>query len=784
MYIGFNAESRLTSAVQLYSGTPNEGTDYGNAISVNKDGTRLVWTEDAISLTVGTEGVAKKAYLPMQDWKDCAVQSDAPTRYNYQGATKADGLYLNVVQYVDNVADNDGNAFQTQTHIELNVYNASFNGSNRVFYGIFVNSPYYRYADGNANAGSEMYYHVDINDRGAEFNGFRYEVLYRIYVPFEAGSELTSRVQFMFYTPNETSKGYENSVLQVENDRNLYKDDCLGYTVGESGIAEKIAHEVFPDWSAQWAKPSVSDAPLRYDYRAYVANDGLYLTMVQYTNAVQNANGNGFSSKTHIEAQIYSDAFGSGAVNAGDFTYYGFYIDGSNYAGNSTNVTQLKYKVTVRERENEQYRFAITYEVFIGYAAGGDASVKMQLFTFTPGDGENDYDDAVRVHKIDPVRDVWTDDAISVTADKNGIAKKAYLPVKAWEDCAVQSDAPTRFNYQGATKADGLYLNVVQYVDNLVTANALFFDTHIEMDIYNTALNGTDRVFYAFSSDGTENYRYSASVTAGVEKYFRVKVTDRGDGYEGYRYEALYQIYVPFEAGSELTSRVQFYFLSPSEGIDGYENSVVKVETDRLLYTDDGDVYLVGENGITGKPARYEFPEWYEWGTEGTKQSQATSRYNYRGYTKADGFYINMVQYVDNIVANKGNWANTHVEFRHWNASSGCDGMFVACFLDGTVYLSHNNAKKNYSYRVTVTDRGAAFDGFRYMISYELFVGYANTQNYTYVYLMSCTPGESSEGYENALAVTWDNRAEWSDFATDSNKSYMFGANGVTGIAG
>ncbi len=55
------------------------------------------------------------------------------------------------------------------------------------------------------------------------------------------------------------------------------------------------------------------------------------------------------------------------------------------------------------------------------------------------------------------------------------------------------------------------------------------------------------------------------------------------------------------------------------------------------------------------------------------------------------------------------------------------------------------------------------------MISYEIFIGFANNLEnptdgpYAFVEFMSFTPGESSEGYEDAVNKNQDGRQVWKD---------------------
>ena len=394
----------------------------------------------------------------------------------------------------------------------------------------------------------------------------------------------------------------------------------------------------------------------------------------------------------------------------------------------------------------------------------------------------------------------------------SGITPEYVFPTwTAWKDLKIRSDAQTRYDYRGWAKEDGLYLNMVQYVDSYAYGGVggTWKDiTHIELELWNGDVgNGWDGTYLAFFPDGSH---YINNVSKVTDLRCRSTITDRGRGYSGgYRYEISYEIYVGFanNAGSKdgPYAFVQMMSLTPGESKKGYEKVVtITKDGDRTLWTDDCASYEFREAGIVAKdntresgnttvsgntPDDYQFPAWTPW-EACTIRSDAPARYDYRGWAKEDGLYLNMVQYVDSYVNGgvDGSWKDiTHIELELWNGDVGYgwDGTYLAFFPNGSHYINNVSKVTDLKHRCTITDRGSDYSGgYRYEISYEIYVGFANNAGsadgpYAFVKPMSLTPGESKKGYEKAATIIKDSgeRILW----TDDVKSVEFRESGAVG---
>lgn len=179
----------------------------------------------------------------------------------------------------------------------------------------------------------------------------------------------------------------------------------------------------------------------------------------------------------------------------------------------------------------------------------------------------------------------------------------------------------------------------------------------------------------------------------------------------------------------------------------------------------------------------YEY-KWTDWEDCGIR-SDAPTRYNVRGYAAEEGVYINAVQYVDHIVSMGDKWnEQTHLEAQIWqgNMGNGWDSTYAAFWLDGTTWFNNSNNLGTVKNHVTITDRGEDYaDGYRYEISYEIFIPFANNVGsadgpYAYIQFKHHMPGETEEGFEYSYREFRDNaRYLWQD---DCN-SYEFRKTGI-----
>ena len=186
--------------------------------------------------TVNYNGIDVYDFPIWRPWETCIIQAAAKERYNYRGFLADEGLYLNVVQYVDHYI-RFGDLWSEQTHIELEIKHLVF-GDETIRVSLFPDDVY-RIAD--TNALTDIKYHVtatkDINLK----TRFYYEISYELYLGFGDVLETdysNASVRFMSYTPLESAVGYENAVQITREDQTYWTDDCLSYKINKIGIYE------------------------------------------------------------------------------------------------------------------------------------------------------------------------------------------------------------------------------------------------------------------------------------------------------------------------------------------------------------------------------------------------------------------------------------------------------------------------------------------------------------------------------------------------------------------
>lgn len=176
------------------------------------------------------------------DWEDCGIQSDAPTRYNVRGYAADEGLYINAVQYVDNIVSS-GDKWNEQTHLEAQIWQGNMgSGWNGTYAAFWLDGT--TWFNNSSNLGT-VKNHVTITDRGEDYEaGYRYEICYEIFIPFanNVGSAdgPYAYVQFKHHMPGETDEGFEYAYKEFrDNARYLWQDNCNSYEFRNTGIVMK-----------------------------------------------------------------------------------------------------------------------------------------------------------------------------------------------------------------------------------------------------------------------------------------------------------------------------------------------------------------------------------------------------------------------------------------------------------------------------------------------------------------------------------------------------------------
>lgn len=281
--------------------------------------------------------------------------------------------------------------------------------------------------------------------------GYQYQYIYEGMVPYSTLglSSPPERLSFAWAVKsvNETAylldrrdgNGAPEGSDWLWADRHYPRNPNEFYLVtadGATGGGLRPAFE-FPAWTA-WEDCAIrSDAPTRYDYRGKAADNGLYLNMVQYTDAYTVGGESGdWMRSTHIELEIWHDDFGYGAQNkaAGrdafeSGTYFAFFTDGSYYCNNNTGIGQIEFAVSVEDLgTGAMYRYRISYEIYIGFDNNIDAPQDgaygfVQFMSFLPGGGEEGYENCSTVTK-DGTRTLQTDACKSCELRSEGVVRK------------------------------------------------------------------------------------------------------------------------------------------------------------------------------------------------------------------------------------------------------------------------------------------------------------------------------------------------------------------------
>ena len=559
-----------------------------------------------------------------------------------------------------------------------------------------------------------------------------------------------------------------------------------------------------------------SDAPNRFDYRGWAKDDGLYLNMVQYVDSyVQGGVSGTWADITHVEMELWNGDVGYGW----DGTYLAFFPDGSYYINNMANVTDIKYRLTVTDRGADYaggYRYELSYEIYLGFsnnagsADGPYAFVKMM--SLTPGESSKGYENAVTVSKDGGERILWTEESKSVEFRESGVvgkdSKYNTSPYEAkieqykkdWKEKG--HDGKTTI-FIGDSFFDGEFWSKFYelYEDKDVLRCGVSSSTSYDWEIFTASFLSETAPKNIVMHIGTNNIyddrddAYTA--TSALQKLFSY-MHETLPTTNLYYFGITRRTYddAKIAIANEVNAAME-QWVAQRDYITFIGGTVDRLTGDKLRDNvhpredDECNAYeiFVEELAKTDIEIEAKYPVWTAW-EKCTVRSKAQGRYDYRGFAADDGLYINMVQYVDSYVQGgvSGIWADiTHVEMELWNGDVGYGwgGTYLAFFPDGSYYINNTTNVTDIKYRLTVTDRGADYaDGYRYELSYEICLGFANnTANpedgpYAYVQFMSYTPGETAEGYENSVTIEKDgSRTLW----TDNCKSYEFRRAGIVG---
>jgi len=758
-------------------------------------------------------------------WDKCKVRSQAPTRYDYRGYATENGVYINMVQYVDKIKFGGvSGKWKDITHVEMELWNGDVGyGWDGTYLAFFLDGSHYINSLVNV---TDLEYRCTITDRGEGYkNGFRYELSYEIFLGFENNKDNPEDgpyafVQMMSCTPGESKKGYENSIQVVKDkDRKLWADDCKSYEFRKEGIvardtgtknedSQKPAYN-FPEWTA-WENCTVrSDVSTRYDYRGFAADDGLYLNVVQYVDKVkQGGVADTWKNITHVEIELWNGDVGYGW----DGTYLAFFPDGSHYINSDLNVTALEHKCTITDRGAnyaDGYRYELSYEIYLGFENNVSSEdgpyAYVQFMSHTPGETEEGYEKAEKITK-DGDRKLWTEESKSVEFRESGaIGKDSVYNISAyeekierhkqeWEDKGIDGETTlfigdSFFDEEFWSTFDNFYWS--KNALRLGVSSSTSYDWEVFTTEFLKDTNPKNIVMHIGTNNIYDDNKDAEVTVAALQRmfsYMHETLPTTNLYYFGISLrtydDAKIAITKEVNAAMEQWCAQKDYITFVGGTVERLTGDMLR---DNVHPREDGDCnayeIFVEELKKTDIEMKSIFPVW----ADCTVRSKAPTRYDYRGYAADDGLYINMVQYVDNLKkgGTSGVWKDlTHIEMELFNhgVGYGWDGTYLAFFPDGSYYINNDTNVTGIKYTCDITDRGAEYtDGYRYELSYEIYIGFANNVGsqdgpYGYVQFMSHTPGETNEGYERSVVITKDgDRNLW----TDKCKSYEFRKGGI-----
>lgn len=735
---------------------------------------------------MNTQGIVSQKYdFPVwQKWEECAYQSEAPQRYNYRGKSADDGLYMNFVQYVDSYKRGSVyGVWKNITHVETEVFNHGMgNGWGGTYFGFFMDGTYYA---SNMSGIDKVVNQVTVTDRGEDFDGYRYEISYEIYISFPNNignpDGPYAYMQLMSYTPGEGSDGYENAVqITKDGDRDLWKDDGNSYRFGANGISDRDI-------------PQYADSSLTaYAHTAKKGEVQLRENGILYTRAYDTV---AINDTLTLENGTYSASLITISDSRAGIVF-GYEESGDNTSYYALYVSKLKWQVGLSRFENGKETVIATNYLSASFFTNQAFPIKVEI-----QDGKY-Y--------------CYYFKTLYFTGEFDG-----------GNGIGFMSDAP------GAELCNVKVADTVENrdVDTLIVGHSYMeLWSSYKQDLQN--IKGIGNVYNeGIAGSVTEDWvKLVSSVQAynpqllvyfiGCNDLFRgltvQKTFDNVQAFVTQMHAVLPQTKILLFAVNHSVSTTSFGLEDKIVELNAlYKNLaennseyVVYVDVENAFRNDEGeDVASWFTDGLHPTVAGYKviaakinealgngqqtksfFDDvtWPDWNAEGCVQSASPDRYLYRGFAANDGLYVNFKQFVDAYDASGvgADWlTSTHFEMNVYNhgVGNGWGGTYLAFFLDGTYYLNSNVSVTGFEYRVSVIDRGEGGEGFRYEINYEVYLGFSNNLEnpqdgpYAYVWLLSSTPGETNEGYENSIQHKQDNRTLWKDDCV----SYHFSKDGI-----
>jgi len=546
-------------------------------------------------------------------------------------------------------------------------------------------------------------------------------------------------------------------------------------------------------------------APSRYKVRGYAVDNGLRFNVVQYVDNLIST-GDAWTGQTHLEAQIWQHNMGQGVQYGLNVdTYCAFWLDGSSWFNNYENIKNVTNQVTISDKGEDSaadYRYEICYEIFIEFdnnlenpADGPYAFV--QFKHHMPGEEVEGFENARKEHRDDN-RYLWQDKSESSWFRSTGIVEQQ-MGISRFQEQI--KDRKLQWLEKGNDGRTTLFIG-----DS-------FFDPYFWSNFYTESYLGKDALVLGIGSTTTYDWETWATEWLKDIKPKNIvmhmgtnNIYDDGDDVEA-TVSALKNMFAVIHENVPDTPIYWFGISYRSYG-DAKIEKTTEVNNQIKEWCEEQDymTYIDTPNKLTNDmlfDGTHPAPEYYYVFKDAlaetdiviedsllTVETDASTRYDARGYAANEGLYFNAVQYVDKVVSTGDVWLEqTHLEAEIWqhNIGYGFGGTYFRFGLDGSYEFNAQNEEKhnvkNVTCDVTVHDRGADYtDGYRYAVLYEIFIEFDNNLEnpadgpYAYVQFKHHMPSETEEGFENSYKEHRDsNRHLWQDYCN----SYEFRATGI-----
>ena len=707
------------------------------------------------------------------DWSNVSsssLKSENPSRYIYQGYAADDGLYINMVQYVDNHLEGGaGCNWSNSTHIELEIWHHGIGyGWDGTYLAFFTDGSYY--------VNNQSNIHTIINKVTVDENvdsDYKYTINYEIYIGFANNLDSNDKpygyVQFMSHTPNEDNSGYENAcMITKDKDRVLWTDDCNSYGFSSNGINSVD-------------KSNVSNTALvNYDIeKGSFKNLNNKLLFTEFDSLVLHKQVLNGDATLTTKALINSNNL-AGVVfdyKDGNYLYLAvdcdrhelvlFKVNGTEFIELERNYISASYirqnnvdmSVTV---SNGNYYCSFFNTLYFTGSLVNNSTV-FGLASSVPGaqfydikveNVENDFDvDTLIIgHSYTELWTGYKADFTSIGLGENiynaGISGSHSMHWnKLEEEILVYNPELLIYNigvndlFHNTANPEQIAENIKELLLNLKAKKS-------DLEVVLLSLNHCVTSSH-ITAEITQTNTYLKQIS---EQYSWINYVDLEYAFCDENQSPIGEL---FTDGLHPTSYA-------------YKNVIIPKIAETLDLTIGGSIFET---------------EWEKYKTE--VETNASTRYQVLAHAADEGLYIKIEQYVNNVIikSDPSDWNSTHVEMEMWNhgIGYGWNGTYFAFFADGTYYI--NNWKNCYGVyndvKITENSSGSTY---KYTITYNVFIEFDNNLEnpndgpYAFCQFMFYTPEEDNTGYENASTITKDG---WRTLWTDNCNSYEIRRNGI-----